>query len=73
MTEYETRAAKIDWDGVRQDVVQSIDLLRMAWQASEATMSPEVHEQLVNDLYAPRIRQLAEFIAGCHWDEEEAS
>jgi hypothetical protein len=39
MSEYETRAAKIDWERVRQDVVESIDLLRMAWQASEATMA----------------------------------
>lgn len=65
---YETRSSKIDWKGVREDVLDSLDALRLAWAASEAAFPPDIHAKMVEDLYAPQVELLARFIASVQMD-----
>jgi hypothetical protein len=46
---YETDFKKINFDKLKQEVVQKIELLRLSWMASQSK-APEMHEKLVNDV-----------------------
>lgn len=59
----ETRYDKIDWNGLFGDVRSSFDYLRLAWQASERDLPPDLHRKAVDDLYFPTLELLAEFCA----------
>lgn len=57
---YETDHKEIDWDELKKDAVEKIDMLRLSWAASQS-QAPGVHEKLVSDIYVPALRLLAEF------------
>ena len=67
---YNTRSADIDWDGLEQDVVSRLRLLRTAWESSERTAPPEMHARMVSDLYIPAIEALGRFCASVEIDGE---
>jgi hypothetical protein len=66
---YETRCDKVDWDNLKTEVITKLEYLRMAWAASEQGAPTELHRKIVNDLYVPAIRLLAEFCACLEVDE----
>jgi len=67
----ETRADKINWAGLLADTRAALEALRLAWTASERDCSPELHEKLVRDLYAPALKQLAAFCLCIEIGEEK--
>ena len=61
MAEIETRADKIDWQGMRATVDEKLRCLEAIWRATEKRGPPEAHAKLVNDVYFPIVRMVAEF------------
>ncbi len=49
-----------NWEHLRVQVNQSINLLAMCWQAT-AKQDPALHQQMAHDLYVPALKLLAEF------------
>ena len=70
---YETDFQKINWDNLKREVAQKIDFLRLGWAASQVASSQgsELHGKLVNDIYVPAIRLLAEFCACVEMVDDE--
>lgn len=71
MIRYETQCEKVDWANLKTEVMAKLEYLRVAWAASERDMPPEVHKKIVNDIYVPAIRLLAEFCACLEVTEED--
>jgi hypothetical protein len=71
MTTYETRYDEVDWDNLLAEVTKSFSYLRLAWRATERDMPPELHRKMVEDLYVPAIKLLAEFCACIEESREE--
>ena len=59
----QTDSRKIDWDNIEREVVEKINYLRMSWDASQKVAPKVLHEKLVDDLYVPAVKLLAEFCA----------
>lgn len=57
---FETDPDKVDWNRLRSDVVERIELLETSWRG---TFGQPFHETLVRDLYGPLIKLLGEFVA----------
>ena len=71
---YETSCAKVDWHNLKAELLTKIEYLRVSWAASERDAPPEVHNKLVENIYVPAIRLLAEFCACLEvTDDEEAA
>jgi hypothetical protein len=70
MITYETRCDKVDWANLKTEVLTKLEYLRISWAASERDAPPEVHKKIVEDIYVPAIRLLAEFCARLEVDEE---
>ncbi len=68
---YETRCEQVDWTNITAEVLAKLEYLRIAWAASEREGPPELHAKLVNDLYVPTVRLLAEFCACLEVTEDE--
>ena len=60
---YETRCDKVDWANLKTEVLTKLEYLQISWAASERDAPSEVHKKIVEDIYAPAIRLLAEFCA----------
>jgi hypothetical protein len=68
---FETQYAKIDWSNLLNEVQAKFRYLRLAWQTSEREVPPALHAKMVEDLYLPAIRLLAEFCAVVEVAEEK--
>jgi hypothetical protein len=68
---FETQYDKVDWSNLLNEVQGKFHYLRLAWQASEREVSPELHAKMVEDLYLPAIKLLAEFCAAVEVTEEK--
>ena len=68
----ESRSDRIDWDGIAGDVRTGLSYLQMVWQASERDCSPEYHRKMVEDIYFPVLRRLAEFVACIEVTEDDS-
>lgn len=60
--------AKCNWDGLEQDVVQRIRMLKVACQAMDQNA---LTDQIANDLILPSLRLLGEFCACVDIRDEE--
>jgi hypothetical protein len=67
---YETQCDKVDWANLKTEVTAKLEYLRIAWAASERDAPPQVHKRIVEDIYVPAIRLLAEFCACLEVAEE---
>jgi hypothetical protein len=67
----ETRYDKVDWSNLLNEVQSKFRYLRLAWQASEREAPPALHAKMVEDLYLPAIKLLAEFCAAVEVTEEK--
>ena len=61
MDKIETRADAIDWQGMRDTVDEKLRYLEAVWRSTEKQGPPEAHAKLVNDMYFPIVRMVAEF------------
>ncbi len=68
----ETRYDAIDWLSLAADVQTKLTYLRAAWQTSEKTCEPALHLKMVEDIYLPTLRLLAEFCACFDTRDDEA-
>ena len=57
----ETRHDRIAWADISKEVQAKLQFLRLAWTASERDLSPGAHRKMVEDIYFPLMRTLAEF------------
>jgi hypothetical protein len=67
----ETQYDKINWSNLLSEVQAKFHYLRLAWQASEREAPPALHAKMVEDLYLPAFKLLAEFCAAVEVAEEE--
>jgi hypothetical protein len=51
-----------EWDAVREEVLRKLKLLQLAWEETK-TVDAELHRKMVQDIYQPALRLLAEFCA----------
>ena len=68
--EWNTVGADVNWAGITQDVVAKIEIIRLAWAASEAG-PPEVHKLLVRDLYGPAMECIGAFCCAVEVHQEQ--
>lgn len=69
----QTRYDAIDWLGIAADVQTKLTFLRAAWQTSEKDCPPDLHRKMVEDIYMPTLRLLAEFCSCFEIEAETAS
>ena len=58
---YQPDASKIDWEGTKQNAVDAIEKMRIAWAASHKGLPAQFHQQFVDEAFVPVMRKLAEF------------
>lgn len=53
-------SGKPDWARIAREVIQKLKYLQDSWEQT-ASLDPELHEQLAQDLYVPCVTHLARF------------